>query len=246
MVMLQRALQEGAAQQHEWVDIEAIAPAMALAVVAAEDQRFPQHWGFDTAEILAAVERHLDGGRLRGASTISQQVARNLFLWQGRSFVRKGLEVWFTVLVEGLWPKRRILEMYLNFAETGPRRFGVGVAARQAFGVPAAEIDERRAALVAAASSATTSPAIPAARCVASKTCSMGSRVLPSMVTVRPPDNALLTWSGRRGRTLTPNRFPALRARCLTRRPPALSAAMAASLVGVADARPARQLTTGA
>ena len=151
MVMLQRALQEGAAQQHEWVDIEAIAPAMALAVVAAEDQRFPQHWGFDTAEILAAVERHLDGGRLRGASTISQQVARNLFLWQGRSFVRKGLEVWFTVLVEGLWPKRRILEMYLNFAETGPRRFGVGVAARQAFGVPAAEIDERRAALVAAA-----------------------------------------------------------------------------------------------
>ena len=77
------------------------------------------------------------------------------------------------------------------------------------------------AALVAAASSATTSPAIPAARCVASKTCSMGSRVLPSMVTVRPPDNALLTWSGRRGRTLTPNRFPALRARCLTRRPPA-------------------------
>ena len=151
MVMLQRALQEQARQQHHWVDLDAIAPEMALAVVAAEDQRFPQHWGFDTTEILAAVEQHLDGGRLRGASTISQQVARNLFLWQGRSFVRKGLEVWFTVLVEGLWTKRRILEMYLNFAETGPRRFGVGLAARQAFGVAAAELDGPQAALIAAA-----------------------------------------------------------------------------------------------
>ena len=150
MVMLQRAVVERAPQRQQWVDIDAIAPPMALAAVAAEDQRFPQHWGFDTAEILAAVEQHLDGGRLRGASTISQQVARNLFLWQGRSFVRKGLEVWFTVLIEALWGKRRILEMYLNFAETGPRRFGVDLAARQAFGVSAARLSERQAALIAA------------------------------------------------------------------------------------------------
>jgi monofunctional biosynthetic peptidoglycan transglycosylase len=151
MVMLLRALDERAAQQQHWVDLDAIAPAMALAVVAAEDQRFPGHLGFDTAEILAAVERHLDGGGLRGASTISQQVARNLFLWQGRSLARKGLEAWFTVLVEGLWSKRRILEMYLNFAETGPRRFGVELAARQAFGVSAADLNQRQAALLAAA-----------------------------------------------------------------------------------------------
>lgn len=118
-VMLQRLAGEGAPQRQEWVDIEQIDPSMALAVVAAEDQRFPDHWGFDTTEIIAAVERHLDGERLRGASTISQQVARNLFLWQGRSFLRKGLEVWFTGLIELAWPKRRILEMYLNFAETG-------------------------------------------------------------------------------------------------------------------------------
>jgi len=133
-VMLQRLASEGAPQQQVWVDIGHIDPHMALAVVAAEDQLFPQHWGFDTTQILAAVEQHLDGGRLRGASTISQQVARNLFLWQGRSFVRKGLEVWFTALVEALWSKRRILEMYLNFAETGERMFGVAVASRVYFG----------------------------------------------------------------------------------------------------------------
>jgi monofunctional biosynthetic peptidoglycan transglycosylase len=151
MVMLLRALDERTAQQQYWIDLDAIAPAMALAVVSAEDQRFPRHWGFDTVEILAAVERHLDGGRLRGASTISQQVARNLFLWQGRSLARKALEVWFTVLIEGLWSKRRILEMYLNFAETGPRRFGVELAAREAFGVSAADLSQRQAALIAAA-----------------------------------------------------------------------------------------------
>lgn len=151
MVMLHRAWDEQARQNQVWIDIEQVAPAMALAVVAAEDQRFPQHWGFDTTEILAAVEQHLEGGRLRGASTISQQVARNLFLWQGRSFFRKGLEVWFTLLIETLWSKRRILEMYLNFAETGKQRFGVALAARQAFGVPADGLSERQSALIASA-----------------------------------------------------------------------------------------------
>ena len=150
-VMLQRLAVQGAPQAQTWVDLDRIAPAMRLAVVAAEDQRFPHHHGFDTREILAAVERRLDGGSLRGASTISQQTARNLFLWQDRSFLRKGLELWFTVLIELLWPKQRILEMYLNFAETGERMFGVGVAAERYFGVPAAELGRRQAALIAAA-----------------------------------------------------------------------------------------------
>ena len=149
-VMLQRLASEGAPQHQQWIDLEAIDPNMALAVVAAEDQRFPDHYGFDTEQILAAVEQHLDGERLRGASTISQQVARNLFLWQGRSVLRKALEVWFTGLLEALWPKRRILEMYLNFAETGKRVFGVGVASRRYFGRSAAELSRDQAALIAA------------------------------------------------------------------------------------------------
>lgn len=149
-VMLQRLAGEGAPQRQEWVDIEQIDPSMALAVVAAEDQRFPDHWGFDTTEIIAAVERHLDGERLRGASTISQQVARNLFLWQGRSFLRKGLEVWFTGLIELAWSKRRILEMYLNFAETGERLFGVAVASRHYFREGPGRLGWHKAALLAA------------------------------------------------------------------------------------------------
>ncbi len=149
-VMLQRLAGEGAPQRQEWVDIEQIDPSMALAVVAAEDQRFPDHWGFDTTEIIAAVERHLDGERLRGASTISQQVARNLFLWQGRSFLRKGLEVWFTGLIELAWSKRRILEMYLNFAETGERLFGVAVASRHYFREGPGRLGRHKAALLAA------------------------------------------------------------------------------------------------
>ncbi len=149
-VMLQRLVVEGAPQHQQWVALDAIDPELALAVVAAEDQRFPQHWGFDTHEIVAAIEGHLDGKPLRGASTISQQVARNLFLWQGRSWLRKGLEVWFTGLVEVLWPKRRILEMYLNFAEMGERTFGVGAASERFFGVPPARLGRQRAALLAA------------------------------------------------------------------------------------------------
>lgn len=149
-VILQRLASEGAPQRQQWVDLDKVAPDMALAVVAAEDQRFPDHHGFDTEEIIAAVERHLDGGALRGASTISQQVARNLFLWQGRSFFRKGLEVWFTGLLELFWPKRRILEMYLNFAETGDRTFGVAEASRRYFGMGPDRLTPSQAALIAA------------------------------------------------------------------------------------------------
>ena len=149
-VMLQRELAGGALVRREWAPIDAIDPAVALAVVAAEDQRFPEHWGFDVKEIRAAVETRIDGGRLRGASTLSQQVARNLFLWQGRSYLRKGLEVWFTLLVEGLWTKRRILEVYLNIAQTGEGMFGVAAAARHYFGRSPDRLGRRRAALLAA------------------------------------------------------------------------------------------------
>lgn len=149
-VMFQRLLVEGGPQRQDWVDIEDISPYMGLAVVAAEDQLFPQHWGFDTTQIMAAVEQHLDGGRLRGASTITQQVARNLFLWQGRSLFRKALEAWFTGLIEVLWGKRRILEMYLNFAETGERMFGVGIASQAYFARPPSSLTKSQSALIAA------------------------------------------------------------------------------------------------
>jgi monofunctional biosynthetic peptidoglycan transglycosylase len=149
-VMLVRTLSEGRPQDYQWVPLEHIAPAMALAVVAAEDQKFPDHWGFDIAAIHDAAETRARGGRLRGASTLTQQVARNLFLWQGRSYLRKALEAWMTVLLEIAWPKRRILEVYLNIAEMGERTFGVQAAARRYFARPADAISREQAALLAA------------------------------------------------------------------------------------------------
>ncbi|HVH06429.1 MAG TPA: monofunctional biosynthetic peptidoglycan transglycosylase [Myxococcota bacterium] len=136
--------------ERSWVDLGAIAPAAALAVVASEDQKFPTHRGFDLAAIEDALADQGRGRRLRGASTLSQQVAKNLFLWHGRSFVRKALEAWYTVWIELLWPKRRILEVYLNVAELGPGVFGVEAASRRYFGKPAAALDRVEAALLAA------------------------------------------------------------------------------------------------
>jgi monofunctional biosynthetic peptidoglycan transglycosylase len=133
-----------------WTPWDAIAPAARLAVVAAEDQNFPRHGGFDREAIERALADHERGRRLRGASTISQQVAKNLFLWPGRSVLRKGLEAYLTVLIETLWPKRRILEVYLNIAEMGPGVYGVGAASRLYFGKPAARLDRYEAALLAA------------------------------------------------------------------------------------------------
>src|SRR5262249_39964849 len=118
---------------YRWVARDAIAPAVFLAVVAAEDQRFAQHAGFDFDAIGDALEQQRDGRPTRGASTISQQVAKNLFLWPGRSWVRKGLEAWFTVWIEALWPKARILEVYVNVAQLGRCTFGVGAASRRFF-----------------------------------------------------------------------------------------------------------------
>lgn len=148
-VMIQRTL-AGDPVRYRWVPLADTASAMALAVVAAEDQKFPTHRGFDFEAIRDAVDDGADGGRLRGASTLTQQVAKNLFLWEGRSWVRKALEAWFTVLLESLWPKSRILEMYLNVAEMGDNVFGVAEASRRHFGRGADGLSAEQAALLAA------------------------------------------------------------------------------------------------
>jgi len=118
---------------HRWQPYEQISPSMALAAIASEDQRFPTHNGFDIEAINAALQDAKRGKGLRGASTITQQVAKNLFLWPGRSFIRKGVEVWLTFLIELVWDKQRILEMYLNIAQFSDRTFGVEAASQQFF-----------------------------------------------------------------------------------------------------------------
>jgi monofunctional biosynthetic peptidoglycan transglycosylase len=135
---------------YTWVGRDSIAVTAARAVIAAEDQKFLAHRGFDFESINRALDDHLAGEALRGASTISQQVAKNLFLWPGRSLVRKGLEAYFTVLLETFCSKERILEVYLNVAELGPGVFGVEAAARRYFGVGAATLTAPQAALLAA------------------------------------------------------------------------------------------------
>ena len=136
--------------QYQWRDYDAISRQLALAVVASEDQRFPEHDGFDFRQIRKAMDDAERGRRSRGASTISQQVAKNLFLWSGRSWVRKGLEAWFTVLIETSWPKRRILEVYLNVAEFGRGIYGGEAAAQAFFRKPAARLTRDEAARLAA------------------------------------------------------------------------------------------------
>jgi monofunctional biosynthetic peptidoglycan transglycosylase len=133
-----------------WVPWKRISPAASLAVIAAEDQNFATHHGFDFESIQKAIDAHERGRRLRGASTLTQQVAKNIFLWSGRSFVRKGLEAYFTVLLELLWPKRRILEVYLNIVEMGEGVFGVEAAGRRYFRKPASSLSVEEAALLAA------------------------------------------------------------------------------------------------
>lgn len=141
---------DGLAIRYEWIPYERISPHAALAVIAGEDQRFAAHYGFDLLEIQQALERRQEGGSLRGASTISQQVAKNVFLWSGRSFIRKGLEAWFTLLLELLWSKKRILEVYLNIAEFGQYTFGVEAASHHFFDKPAARLTAGEAARLAA------------------------------------------------------------------------------------------------
>ena len=135
---------------YHWVSWEKTSPQVPLAMVAGEDQRFPYHHGFDFDAIQTALDAHDDGKRLRGASTISQQTAKNLFLWNGRSFVRKGLEAYFTVLIELTWPKQRILEVYMNIAELGNGIYGVGAASTAFFHVTPAQLSATQSARLAA------------------------------------------------------------------------------------------------
>ncbi len=130
--------------------LEEVARCMPLAVISSEDQRFMTHHGFSWKSIEKAMEGNAKGKRIKGASTISQQTAKNVFLWPGRNYVRKGLEAWFTVLIEALWTKERILEVYLNVAEMGPGVFGVEAAAQQCFGRPASKLVPPQAALITA------------------------------------------------------------------------------------------------
>jgi len=135
---------------YRWVDWDSISPLMAIAAVASEDQKLLEHSGFDFASIAEAVEEGARQGHLRGASTISQQVAKNLFLWPGRSLARKGLEAWFTGLIELTWPKRRILEVYLNVCEFGFGVYGVGAASEFYFSKTPSELNSEESALLAA------------------------------------------------------------------------------------------------
>lgn len=135
---------------YDWVPLQRISPALRAAVVVSEDQRFYEHRGFDWKSMGDALGEWRDGGRLRGASTISQQLAKNLFLWPGRSLLRKGLEAWLTFWIEALWPKTRILEVYLNVIELGDGVFGAEAASRRYFGTTAAHLGRPQAALLAA------------------------------------------------------------------------------------------------
>ena len=136
---------------HRWTPYERISRHVKLAVIASEDQKFAFHPGFDFEAIDQAIKERERGKRLRGASTISQQVAKNLFLWPGQSFVRKGLEAYFTLLIEWLWPKQRILEVYLNLAEFGPGVYGIGAAAPRYFRTDPAHVSQAQAALLVTA-----------------------------------------------------------------------------------------------
>ena len=148
-MLRERILGEGTVR-YQWVSWEGISSHLPIAAVAAEDQKFPGHFGFDLEAITDAMERNRRGGRVRGGSTISQQVAKNLYLWPGQNLVRKAMEAYFTLAVELMWPKRRILEVYLNVAEFGPGIFGVSAASRHAFDREPGELTPREAAMLVA------------------------------------------------------------------------------------------------
>src|SRR5699024_979370 len=152
--MLQQAVQNSFNShyhtRHQWISLDQIAPSMQLAVIAAEDQKFPKHWGFDLDAIEKAIKRNQSSKRTFGASTISQQTAKHLFLWSDRSWLRKGLEIPITLSLELFWSKKRILEVYLNIAEFGEGIFGVEAASRFYFNKSAAKLTSSQAALLAA------------------------------------------------------------------------------------------------
>jgi monofunctional biosynthetic peptidoglycan transglycosylase len=148
-LMVSRAI-EGRGIDHRWKPLNEISPNLVRAVVAAEDSHFCEHMGFDIEAMRKAFENNQKGGRVRGGSTISQQTAKNVFLWEGRSYLRKGLEAYFTVLIETGWGKRRIMEVYLNSIEWGPGIYGAEAAAQRIFKKPARDLTVTQAARLAA------------------------------------------------------------------------------------------------
>jgi monofunctional biosynthetic peptidoglycan transglycosylase len=148
--MIRASIERGSLVDYDWVPASRISPDLLVAVVAAEDQRFASHSGFDWTEIRRAADQSNRGGRVRGASTISQQVAKNLFLWPGQSYLRKAIEAVLTAMIETVWTKRRILEVYVNVAEMGDGTFGAEAAAQRFFRKPAANLTAAEAALLAA------------------------------------------------------------------------------------------------
>lgn len=154
-VMVERRLQswfsEGSyTSRHDWVSLDEVAPCMGAAVIASEDQNFAEHFGFDWKAIEKAMAHNEHSKRKRGASTLSQQTAKNVFLWDGRTWLRKGFEVYFTLMIETLWSKKRILEVYLNSVEFGDGIFGVEAASRAFFGKSASRLRPSEAAILAA------------------------------------------------------------------------------------------------
>lgn len=145
-----RGSEEGAKCSHEWVPLDKISQQLPIAVMASEDQTFLQHSGFDTKAIRQAIEEKKQGKRLRGGSTISQQTAKNVFLWNGRSWIRKGLEAYFTFLIEWMWSKDRIMEVYLNSIEMGRGIYGAEAVAQEHFNCHADKLTREQCALIAA------------------------------------------------------------------------------------------------
>ncbi|AWW73873.1 monofunctional biosynthetic peptidoglycan transglycosylase [Erythrobacter sp. KY5] len=135
----------------DWESLDSIDPNLVAAVIAAEDSKFCEHFGFDTEAIEQAMEENREGGRIRGGSTISQQTAKNVFLWQGGGYFRKGVEAWFTFWIEAVWGKRRIMEVYLNVAETGIGTYGAEAGSQRYFGHSAARMSPDEASRMAAA-----------------------------------------------------------------------------------------------
>ena len=134
----------------DWVSIDKMSPYLVRAVIASEDQHFNEHWGFDIAALQKAYQHNQKSKKVKGGSTISQQVAKNVFLWPGRSYFRKGLEAYFTILIEITWSKKRIMEIYLNEIEMGDGIYGAEAAAKKYFRKPAKDLSKRESALIAA------------------------------------------------------------------------------------------------
>ena len=141
---------KGVIMEHDWVSLEEISPKLQLAVVCSEDQNYLKHFGVDWGAIQKAMKENEKGKRVRGGSTITQQTAKNVFLWQGRSYLRKGLELWFTLLIEVFWSKERIMEVYLNSIEMGNGIYGAEAAAQHWFHKSAKKLSKDEAAAIAA------------------------------------------------------------------------------------------------